>query len=227
MNIKEIHLYTYNFEQQLEFYTQTLGFRLLECKKKCFRLQCGSSILQFNQAQNLPKRINYHFAFNIPQNQIKEAEVWVLKQGLEILPFQDKNILPFPNWNAEALYFLDKNSNIVELIARQDLDNKSTHSFSAQSICEISEIGLPVPNVKDFYEQMATIFEIPVYSRISNMTSFCASGNAQGLFIIVPLQRNWLPTKIENDIFPLKVILETENFKQRNFQFLEYEIESA
>ena len=225
MNIKEIQLYTHNFSKQLNFYTQTLGFELLEKQDKFFRLKVGNSILQFAEDKNISQNLNYHFAFNIPENQIQEAAIWIVEKGLTLLPFQNKNILDFPNWNAEALYFFDENRNIVEFIARHDLNNQSKIPFSARSICEISEIGLPVDNVKEFYEQMTKVIDVPVYSHISNMTSFCAAGNAQGLFIIVPLQRNWLPTQVENGVFPIHIILEDEKQQDAKFQFGNYKIE--
>ena len=225
MNIKEIQLYTHNFSKQLNFYTQTLGFELLEKQDKFFRLKAGNSILQFAEDESISQNLNYHFAFNIPENQIQEAAIWIVEKGLTLLPFQNKNILDFPNWNAEALYFFDENRNIVEFIARHDLNNQSKIPFSARSICEISEIGLPVDNVKEFYEQMTKVIDVPVYSHISNMTSFCAAGNAQGLFIIVPLQRNWLPTQVENGVFPIHIILEDEKQQDAKFQFGNYKIE--
>ena len=54
-----------------------------------------------------------------------EAFAWANKK-VELIPITPtSNIADFKNWNAKAFYFYDNNQNIVEFIARFDLDNNS------------------------------------------------------------------------------------------------------
>lgn len=223
MEIKKLILQTNVLTKLKIFYEESLGFEVTESQEGYFTLQVGSSELTFEQSETLA---NYHFAFNIPENQLRESLQFLQNQNIPLETFQEKSIIDFPNWNAHALYFLDPAQNIVEFITRHDLENTSQVEFSAKSITEISEIGFPVPTIKDFYEKMEAEFDIPVYSHISNMTKFCAAGSANGLFIIVPLERNWFPTQLVNGIYPTKVVLEGKEDKAFQFPDLPYEISS-
>jgi catechol-2,3-dioxygenase len=171
-----------------------------------------------NQELNNWIGLNYHFAFNIPTNQITEAKNWLERKGIKLLNFDNQDIIPFPNWNAQAMYFLDTTGNIVEFIARQDLPPSSPAQFSAHSILSISEIGLPVPEIKPVFEQINQNFSLPMYSKISNLTSFCAAGSSEGLLIIVPLNRAWFPTQTINGVFPLEIWLAVNASEEINFQ---------
>ena len=51
-------------------------------------------------------------------------------------------IAQFENWNANAVYFYDNNGNILEFIARHDLQNNQFTPFNSESILNISEIGI-------------------------------------------------------------------------------------
>lgn len=223
MKIKKLILQTNVLAELKSFYEESLDFEVIESQDDYFTLQVGSSELTFEQSKTAA---SYHFAFNIPENQLQEALRFLQTQSITLETFQEKPVIDFPNWNAHALYFLDPAQNIVEFITRHDLENTSETDFSAQSITEISEIGFPVPTIKDFYEIIEAEFEIPVYSHISNMTKFCAAGSANGLFIIVPLERNWFPTQLINGIYPTKVVLEGNEDKNFQFPSLPYEIAS-
>ncbi len=217
MKIKQITLKTAQVYELSTFYTELLGFERVESlNKNSFACKIGTSLLHFEQSTM--GQPTYHFAFNIAENQIEAAKQWLADKGVELCTFDNKPIIDFPNWNAHALYFLDPAQNIVELIARHDLKSTATEaSFTTKHFLCISEIGFPVPDIKEFYTTLATHFELPIYSHINNMTSFCAAGSAEGLLIIVPLERNWFPTDLKNGIYPITVYL--ENRPEKNFQY--------
>lgn len=225
MHIQSIKLATTVLEAQKEFYLKKLKLPLLSEEGPSFTCQVGQSQLSFYQLTSLAAPSpTYHFAFNIPENQLAEAQAWAHRLGLDIPRFQDREIVDFPNWNAHALYFYDPAGNILEFIARHDLENASDLPFSVNSIENISEMGFPVPSVKDFYEEIHQAFQIPVYSHISNMSSFCAAGDPQGLCIIVPLERIWFPTELVNGLFPIEMqILGNYSF-QKEFEKIPYTI---
>ena len=224
MKIKKIRLQTQNLDQQILFYTQRLGLKKLVENSTGFTCQAGNSELEFYTGPENDPRPTYHFAFNIPAQQIESARDWLITNGMKLFPFKEQDIIDFPNWNARALYFSDPGGNIVEFIGRRDLKVANPPVFTPGNIMEISEIGFPVPSVKSFYEFLEQSWEIPVYSHISNMTSFCAAGSPRGLFIIVPLQRPWFPTGLVNGIYPTEVWIAGKSREKLTFADTPYTI---
>lgn len=223
MRIKKIVLETINLTKLRHFYHQTLGLELLHQEEDYFELRLGNSRLGFRQASQKQDGV-YHFAFNIPENQLEAAKQWLSDKGLKILEFENNPIVDFPNWNAHALYFLDSDANVLELIARHDLANASTQAFSSQSLLEISEIGFGLTQIAPFYDWLKAHFAIPVYSHISNMTRFCAAGDPQGLFILVPLERKWFPSNLTNAVLPTEVHIEGQSRQSLQYADLPYYI---
>ena len=189
MKIKALKIFSSNFEEQVEFYTKRIGLKLLEQKAGEAMLAIGQSTLTLIKAnQSKP----YHFAINIPSNQEVEALDW-LKQRVEILKDGKNEIQDFDFWNAKAIYFYDKDKNIVEFIARKNLKTESDEAFSSASLLEISEIGLPVSIVEATYQSIQTIANVPIFS--GGFERFCAIGDEHGLFICIDKKvKDWYPT---------------------------------
>ncbi len=189
MKIKEVILYTSNLNEQLDFYTNVLEFRLLCRTSQQFSLQIGLSLLTFKFMENT---LPYHFAFNIPADKEIEALNW-LNERVAILPYLGKEIADFKLWNSKAIYFYDKDLNIVEFISRKNLNIYDVRKFSVESILSISEIGLPTIHMKDTFAELNALKKINVYG--SPTEHFCALGNEEGMFIMVnPETKKWFPT---------------------------------
>lgn len=192
MKISELTLYTINLEEQKQFYTQVLELPLLSFDKESFTVKIGISLLTFEKVKTANPA---HFAINISSDKIQEALHWIQKRT-EILPCEGEDIADFSNWNAEALYFHDADKNIVEFIARKDIDSVNTDPFSILDLISISEIGIVSEDNKAIYEQLQMIHPIPIYD--GNLERFCALGNAEGLFILVnKTKKKWFPTQEE------------------------------
>ncbi len=192
MKISKLTLYTTNLEEQKQFYTQVLELPLLSFDKESFTVKIGISLLTFEKVKTANPA---HFAINISSNKIQEALHWIQKRT-EILPCEGEDIADFSNWNAEALYFYDADENIVEFIARKDIDSVNTDPFSVTDLLSISEIGIVSDDNSAIYEQLQTIRSIPIYD--GNLERFCALGNAEGLFILVNnTKKKWFPTQEE------------------------------
>jgi catechol 2,3-dioxygenase-like lactoylglutathione lyase family enzyme len=189
MKINRLILYTAQLDEQTTFYKDVLGFKLVERTADHSSFKIGSSILSFYFREvSTP----YHFAFNIPSNQIVEALTW-LKTRVEVLNDDMKEIQQFPDWNAEAIYFYDQDKNIVEFIARKNLRLESNTSFRPESLLCISEIGLPVNNMERTFHHINEVKKLPIYS--GGFEDFCAAGDENGLFIIINKEkRRWFPT---------------------------------
>ena len=190
MKIKQLIIYTSKLEEQTAFYKKTLGFPILEESFNHSSFQVGSSVLSFYHRETSSP---YHFAMNIPCNQEKEALAW-LKQRVEVLINDEgQEMNNFDNWNAKAIYFYDKDRNIVEFIARKSLNNVSNAPFRAQSLTCISEIGVPVDKIEKAYNDLNQLKKLPIYD--GDLERFCAAGDEHGLFIIIDkAKKKWFPT---------------------------------
>jgi hypothetical protein len=137
----------------------------------------------------------YHFAFNIPANREVDALIW-LKKRVQILPFGHEEIINFKSWNANAIYFYDKDRNIVEFISRKNLDIPNKKPFSSGSILNISEIGLATTRIEKIYQELNRMQRIEIFD--GNFKRFCAAGNDEGMFILVNHKiKKWFPTNDE------------------------------
>jgi catechol 2,3-dioxygenase-like lactoylglutathione lyase family enzyme len=188
MKIGELILDTGNLTEQISFYQDTLNFKLIKRTESYASFQIGESILTFVSKD---KALPYHFAFNIPSNNEKEALQW-LKNRVEIIPYKNDEIIDFVNWEAKAIYFYDRDHNIVEFIARRVVNNENLSEFNSKSVLNISEIGIGTYNIKQIYQELNNMKPISIFD--GSFEKFCALGNNEGLFIVVDLlKKDWFP----------------------------------
>ncbi|MCZ4320254.1 VOC family protein [Aequorivita viscosa] len=189
MKIKELTLHTSQIALQKKFYGEVLGLKIFRDDENEISFKAGNSILNF-----LNKEISqpYHFAFNIPSNKVNDALNW-LKKRVEIQKDGKAEIVDFPAWNAESIYFYDADKNILEFIARKNLNNNSQKPFSSEDILEISEIGLATTNFKEKYSFLTSTLGLEKFG--GGLEVFSAIGSEHGLFILIDKTRkDWFPT---------------------------------
>ena len=219
MILQEIRLQTNRLFPLYHFYKNVLELRVTDDSDAHFTIHAGLSKLIFEKTKDPLSYPDYHFAFNIPSNQIQGAHGW-LKERTELLWIEDykSDIADFTNWNAQSVYFLDPAGNIAELIARADLNDIINEPFSAKHIRNVSEIGLVFPE-KDFQrsiEQLLKDHNLQYFSKQPPLEKFGAIGDDEGLFIIVPESRSWYPCKDRPaGIFPMRVSFLVENVLNR------------
>lgn len=219
MNISELCLFTGSVSSLKKFYSDILGLRVTESSNEILKVKVGSTDLIFVEEPGTNPY--YHFAINIPHNQISGAIEW-LKPKVNFIEYEGSPIIDFPNWNAHSVYFYDPAGNIVELIARHDLQNASDEAFSANSFLNISEVGLPVDNVKEFHDKLAESIDEKLWW--GNLETFAAMGDQNGLFIIVTKNRNWFPTDKACIEYPLIVKLKKHKDLPIPFELSSYKI---
>ena len=145
MNITLLELHAKDLQAQRSFYTDVLELKA-DLSASVLDVQVGTTMMRFVEA---PANFDgaYHFAFNIPENQIRLAKEWVSART-EILRDENKlDEFDFSDWNAHSFYFKDAAGNILECIARHNLKNRSEGKFTANQLLCVSEIGLPSENV--------------------------------------------------------------------------------
>src|SRR6187402_3931007 len=137
MNILELELLSDSISKTEAFYNRVLGFETINSDHLSVSFQVGTTKLTFHSSQNVNPV--YHFAFDVPNNKLLEAFIWIESKTEIMYVIPPDKIADFSNWNAKSFYFYDNNGNILEFIARNDLDNASEKSFDGKSILSVSE----------------------------------------------------------------------------------------
>lgn len=190
MIIRELTLLTDNLIETEQFYTERLGLSLTNKETNAVTFQAGETLLRFEKS-GIPRHPRYHFAFNIPYNAVLDAFAF-MSSTLDILPVSATvNIADFANWNAKAFYFYDNNGNIVEYIGRFDLGRHDPPTFTPSAIQSVSEMGLPVKNVKEECEKLMARGGLSYFVKQPPCETFSVLGDDSGLLIMVPIGRNW------------------------------------
>lgn len=214
MKITELVLQTNKVEALEIFYGTVLNMKLSKEDDDLFEIITPGTKLLFTKAAE-GRNPTYHFAFNIPSNKIQEARLW-LKQKVDLLWMADyqSDIADFVNWHAKSVYFIDPAGNIVELIARFDLNDIVEEEFSAKHIRNVSEIGL-VFSAENFDAEIASFMQkyaLNYFDKQPPLPQFRAIGSDEGLFIAVPENRVWFPTgNVPAMSSPMKVKWTTED----------------
>jgi len=212
MQIKRLILQTSALEKLTDFYIKQMELPVKKSGKKEIAITIGSTELVFQQAKSADPF--YHFAINIPANKIEEAKTW-LKNRTELIWMEQykSDVADFVNWHAKSVYFYDPAGNILELIARFDLENETQEPFSSNQFLSISEIGLVFP--EDEFDkrthELMNRYRLSYFAKQPPLPQFRAVGDDDGLFIIVPENRNWFPTSKPSGIFPIVIIFFERN----------------
>lgn len=189
MKVDELKIFTNNLDLQIDFYATILELPVVNSTPEKTSFKIGDSILTLQYKKDVSP---CHFAFNIPSNKENQALYW-LKERVDILTFDKKEIIDFSSWNAKAIYFYDLDKNIVEFIARKNLNITSEEKFSSKSLLNISEVAMVSNQIHQTFQKLNTLKSIDVYS--GDFDRFCAVGDENGLFIIVNNElKKWFPT---------------------------------
>jgi hypothetical protein len=175
------------------------------------------------QSPNEEREPFYHFAFNIPENKILAARYWQLERT-PLLPIprylRDKefpdDVVNYRHWNAHSIFFFDPAGNVVEYIARHDLDNGAADEFGSRDILCASEIAFVVDDVLQTARKLKEFAMFQQYKQASKQ--FAALGDEQGLLLVMKRGRVIsfrAPEKKAVEVFSTSA----EVFADRNAQY--------
>ncbi len=210
MKIREITLFTNQLKEQLHFYKNTLGFRMIHESDKKFTFQAGFTKMTFEFSEQ--KHV-YHYCFLIPSNQLLAAIKW-LNPKLDIIKIEEERIIQnFEDWNADSIYFYDGAGNIAEFIVRHDLKNETKNeSFDLSQVLCLNEIGMPTQNVKKINQELEEQLNSTFWK--GDLERFGTNGNQEGLFLLLnnQIKKEWFPTHLNTEASPFYGIFEVENY---------------
>lgn len=196
MKITNLYLETNNLTHSITFYQNTLGLSIVAQTEKMVRFQAGETLLTFTE--NKQQTPFYHFAFNIATNHLEQAITWAQANQIELLPSPKNEIIThFDSWKAESIYFWDLNGNLLEFIARTDIQTQKEQSFSPKEMLNISEIGIVTTHPMQTAEAIMQQTGLEYFSKSEPLPEFCAIGDDEGLLIFVSPERNWYPTQLK------------------------------
>lgn len=185
------------------FYQDLLGLEVSEQGPGRLTVTAGRTPITFTAATPEEGDPTYHFAFNIPENKIYRAREWqldrspVLRRTPDAFSHPDyDDVTDFWHWNAHSIFFEDPAGNLLEYIARHDLDNASSGPFTSEDILYVSEIGFVAQDVPAFGEDLQEGTGLDLY--FAGGDSFRAFGDPNGLLLVLQegvqrwdRQRSW------------------------------------
>jgi len=221
MLIKRLELSTLDLIAQRDYYAYVLDLPA-HLEDDYLLVKAGKTDIIFTQAPS-DWEGQYHFCFNIPENQFLQAKVWLSKRIPLLKDAQGNDEFKSESWNAASLYFKDTAGNILEFIARHDQKNATDIPFNSEQILQVSEIGLPSKDVISFAKELCETLGVSVYKQEPN-ESFTPIGDEDGLFILPVENRIWYPnTGVPARMLSLKVDVEA-NGKEFKLSGVPYEV---
>jgi catechol-2,3-dioxygenase len=204
MKINELKLFTSNLKDMKYFYEDILELPVIKEGNNSFTVGVGTTKLTFKGAVSGTNPY-YHFAINIPKNLFKEAKSWLkIKVDLNTEEGDDEVYLS-GTWNANAIYFEDPSGNIIEFIARNNLDNQVNHEFSSKDLLNVSEIGLVVDDV---IPAVRKLNELGIPNWRDDSEGFTPVGDEMGLIIVVKNERRWFFSNTNAKFYPFEMDIE-------------------
>ena len=221
MKILELEISSVDLPAQRDFYADILELPV-RLDSAILEVKAGRTVLRFTQA---PSEFMgaYHFAFNIPENQYQAAKQWITGRISILRDKTGQEDFESTNWASTSLYFLDAAGNVLEFIARHNLQNATAGDFNPSQILNVSEIGLPSEDVIALANQLVTQLGLSVFKQEPNET-FTPVGDDNGLLILPVKDRIWMPDSgIPAKLLPVKVSGEA-NGREWEVRGVPYEI---
>lgn len=221
MYISYLELLTSDLKAQRDFYANVLELPA-ELNSSGLEVKAGKTDILFTQAASDFDGA-YHFAFNIPENQFRAAVEWISSRVSLLQDEHGKDEFDSESWNSRSIYFKDAAGNVLEFIARHNLQNAVDGAFGSSQILQVSEIGLPSEDVLGFADELCTRLDLPVF-RQQPAETFTPIGDDNGLFILAIKERIWIPDSgVPAKLLPVKVKGQA-NGKEWEIRGVPYEI---
>ncbi len=110
------------------------------------------------------------------------------------------------NWNSDSVYFKDAAGNVLEFIARHNLENAVEEEFNSSQILNVSEIGLPSEDVVSWANELCAKLNVSAFKQEPN-ENFTPVGDDNGLLILPHTDRIWIPNSgVPAKLLPVRVM---------------------
>lgn len=207
MKIEHVAMYASNFDATRQFYITKFQFPLISEEHDRFTMKVGETTVTFIEAP-LNEKPFYHFAFDIPANQFKEAKAWT-KGKITLSKEQDEDDVYFAGIDAKSIYFEDPAGNIVEFICRLSDAKQSTAPFTAFSLQKMSEMSIVV---RDKIRAVPTFHNVSIFERdhkeiTAEGLTFMGEREDASYLLLVNEDRRWFFSDKIAKAFPVEILL--------------------
>jgi hypothetical protein len=174
------------------FYGKTLDLRILNEAPDRFTVEAGETQLTFidGNSSDPGARPFYHFAFNIPDNKIRQALEWQQARAPILTVPEQHRASGYPpqvaddrQAHAHSIFFNDPAGNVVKYVARHDLKNGDSAPFSWADLLYVSEIGLVVDDVAEAAVKLGEAAKLAPFSGATG--DVAAIGDEYGLILLM------------------------------------------
>lgn len=223
--IKELNLRVENVLANKAFWVETMGFELLAQGNQFFTVKIGDSRLTFRPKSTVNPPI-YHFSINIPQNQVENALDWLKNEGGKYIDgptasvnivrdeITNAEIINKPLYQANSVFFNDHAGNIIELIARNELDYTVDGPFTRDQFLRISEVAVITRNSRDCQTRLEEEFGAKPF--LGGTSGYTQVGGVDGVLLLVIPDRPWIPTE-SNLAYPYETIVTLQHPQEKEF----------
>jgi hypothetical protein len=192
-----------------DFYGSQLGVRN-KPSGDSIEFQAGSTQLAFLPAPDANAPF-YHFALRIPRNRFTAASAWLEERAGLLADAETRATrFDFTNWNAEACYTHDPAGNILELIAHHSLpeETPSGDLFGGRELLGVCEIGLVGDDLPAMGRALQDVGLSLWDGTLDGRGRLAFMGGRDGVLILAPTGRGWVPTGRPAEPHPVHVVVE-------------------
>lgn len=190
--ILRLRLKATRLDEMRTFYADTLGFPV-EREPRALTVETGETSIRFEEAEPGTAPY-YHVAWAIPENKIEEAKDWLGARTPISKGWNGREIFDFRRVNRHGFFFADPAGNILEFIARHDLQDGVDVPFRREHIFYVNHAGLVVDDMDDAIERIREGLGLePTDDPVAN---FATLGDGHRHLTLVTRNRLWLPDMV-------------------------------
>jgi hypothetical protein len=211
--IIDVQMRSNNFVNNKRFWSKVMGFDVDSVAPNSFKVNIGfNSVTFINNSGALDTSSSvtpkYQFTISIPSNQIENCYSWLLDADSSN---SSKIAEPAKFWidaesgaaiyrrnqyNSQSIYIKDAGNNIIEILARHDLNNTAEGEFNRGMFLGITEVGVVSRDLRKSAEALKAAYGVEEVVGSSN--SYKPMGGPLGLLKLNIEGKIWTPT--ENEI---------------------------
>jgi len=198
VQILEVHLSTSRLAAQHAFWADTLGLGALDDGPERFTVAAGATRLTFEEVTGGSAAAEIglssaHVALDVPADDLDAARAWLAARVPLVTDDDGAEVFDHPpDWASSAVYFLDPDGNVAELVGRRRRRLPSRGAFGPASLVGVSEVGIATPSVPELVGRLHAELGIGVW--LGADERFATVGAEDGLFVVVAEGRSWWPT---------------------------------
>lgn len=188
-HFKDIELQTLSIEGAKQVYADILQFPIVRQTETYiqFRITPFTTISFIEVLEPITPN---HFAFQVPTSSFEEVAAWLMKSGVHILKDREGKLVIYHSAVSKAVYFKDSDGNLLEIIARDYVNEEVLMKNGPLQVMYVREVGFPISHVSTFREWLKRTFHMKT-TQDNDIFNFVIGGTAHT--IVVKEGRPWIP----------------------------------